>query len=619
MDHRIYKYMQLHFSQRPKSVDKLIVSAFLKKNNLKSTKNKFLQQYIIDESNARAVKKLREFIALLEKHYSSSLTIESLIELFEFVISPSDRIITGAVYTPEFVREHIVSSILDNTPEIPVNWKASDISCGCGGFLYTIAKHLKQRTAFTYQQIFANNIFGLDIKEYSVARTKILLSILALMEGEDQEEFRFNLFTGDALNFKWLDHVLDFTGFDCITGNPPYVCSRKIETKTKRFLSTYEVCSTGLPDLYIPFFEIGLEMLLPQGFLGFITMNSFFKSLNGRALRTYFEKKKYRFKIFDFGTLQVFRKKSTYTCICLIQNVQSPTIDYVRLVSLNSLPNQNHQFLQIPYLNLKAHSGWNLLHSEIIHRIESVGTPFSKKFITRTGIATLKNEIYIFDPVDHDKDYYYLQNGSLYPIEKGICRDIVNPNKLTTQIDLSSFTEKFIFPYEFLNGKASVLSEKKLQANYPCAYYYLKAKRKILKTRDKGGGDYPQWFAFGRTQSLELMKYKLFFPHLTPHTPNFIINTDENLFFYNGLAVIGKNEAGLAFLSKLMSSRLFWFYLRNTSKPYTSGYISMSKNYIKDFGVYNFTAEEIEYVINQNDKKILDAFFEEKYQIELPG
>lgn len=615
MDFQLYKYLQTEFSQHPKTVDKLIVSSFLKKNKLRVKKNKFLLDYIISETNKQDAKNLNDFIVVLNKHYPS-LTIESLIELFEYVISPSDRIITGAVYTPSFIREYIVSSIFNSTKEIKNNWRASDLACGCGGFLYTIAKYLKMNTSFTYQQIFRNNIFGLDIKGYSITRTKILLSIIALTEGEDVEEFHFNLFTGNALDFKWSQHISEFTGFNCIVGNPPYVCSRKIEPKTKRFLSKYEVCATGHPDLYIPFFEIGLEMLLPNGFLGFITMNSFFKSLNGRALRDYFEKKQYLFTILDFGPLQVFRKKTTFTCICIIQNKVSTTIDYTRLSSLDSLTNKNIQFLQIPYQNLKSHSGWNLLNSDLIHRIESIGTPFSKRFTTRTGIATLKNEIFIFEPVDQDDDYYYLQNGSLYPIEKTICKEIVNPNKLTNLANLS-FTEKFIFPYEFINGKASVFTEKVLQERYPCAHRYLKSKRKVLETRDKGTGDYSKWFAFGRTQSLELMKYKLFFPHITSRIPNFIINTDENLFFYNGLAVIGKNEEELVFLSKLMSSRLFWFYLQNTSKPYKSGFISMSRNYIKDFGIYDFTRDDVSYVLAQDDNEKVNTFFEEKYHVIL--
>ena len=89
------------------------------------------------------------------------------------------------------------------------------------------------------------------------------------------------------------------------------------------------------------------------------------------------------------------------------------------------------------------------------------------------------------------------------------------------------------------------------------------------------------------------------------------------MFFYNGLAVIGKNEQELKFLEKLMSSKIFWFYLQNTSKPYASGYISMSKNYIKDFGVYDFTELEIDYIINESCRSTLDIFFQSKYEVDL--
>jgi adenine-specific DNA-methyltransferase len=49
-------------------------------------------------------------------------------------------------------------------------------------------------------------------------------------------------------------------------------------------------------------------------------MNTFFKSLNGRALRNYFEENRATIRIVDFGTLQIFKSKSTYTCICFIEN-----------------------------------------------------------------------------------------------------------------------------------------------------------------------------------------------------------------------------------------------------------------------------------------------------------
>jgi hypothetical protein len=113
------------------------------------------------------------------------------------------------------------------------------------------------------------------------------------------------------------------------------------------------------------------------------------------------------------------------------------------------------------------------------------------------------------------------------------------------------------------------------------------------------------------------MRNKLFFPHITPDIPNFVINTDENLLFHNGLAVVTENERELFFLQKLMSSKLFWFYIKNTSKPYGSNYFSLSRNYIKSFGVYNFSEDEIEFIINEENKETLDAFFEDRYNIKI--
>jgi type I restriction-modification system DNA methylase subunit len=616
MKHRIYKYIQTHFPQQPKYVDRLIVSAYFKKNNLTIKNNEFLRSFIIKETNSKAIKKLNEFIELVGEHFDR-LDIETMIELFEFVISPFDRVITGAVYTPKFIREYIVQDILKKNMEVLPSWKGADIACGCGGFLYTMAKQLKSTSHLSYESIFKNHIFGLDIKKYAIARTKILLTTLAISEGEDKKEFAFNLFVGDALNFNWKMHISRFKGFDCVVGNPPYVCSKKIEPKTKKLLPNYEVCKTGHPDLYIPFFQIALETLLPNGNLGFITMNSFFKSLNGRALRQYFHKNQFRIKIIDFGNLQIFRKRSTYTCICLIQKTKSSHIKYRKATDIDKLANALLDFQKISYSSLKSKSGWNLLYSDIIHKIESVGTPFSTKFKTRTGIATLKNEIFIFKPVKEDNDFYYLKNGKVHPIEKSICKEIINSNKLSAENSIKTLLEKCIFPYEFADDKALLLPEKKLRAIFPKTHKYLVSKKKILSTRDKGQGEYPNWFAYGRTQCLEKMTHKLFFPHITSRTPHYLLNSDENLLFYNGLAVIGSSERELLYLKKIMSSRLFWFYILHTSKPYTSDYFSLSKNYIKDFGVYNFSEEEVDFIIKEDKMDVLNAFFEEKYGVSL--
>lgn len=329
---------------------------------------------------------------------------------------------------------------------------------------------------------------------------------------------------------------------------PPYVCARNLPVETLTILKTFNVCSFGNTDLYIPFFQLGVDNLATGGILGFITMNSFFKSLNGRKLRELFQSRRYNLKIIDFGAEQVFRSKNTYTCICLIKNEISKFLSYVR-TSSELLPTTNNVFYNIPYIQLDAKTGWNLNAYENIRKLESTGTRFGKLFNTRHGIATLKNDIYIFKPVQEDDDFFYLQNGQLYPIEKAICRDIVNTNLLSREVTIDDIREKIIFPYTNDN-KPRLLEEAIFQENYPNAYHYLETKKEVLAQRDKGKKNYENWFAFGRTQSLERFQTKMFFPKMSDQIPTYLISDEENLMFYNGQAIVGHNVEDLKFIKK---------------------------------------------------------------------
>jgi len=607
-----FKYLS-QYSTTPKDVDRLIISAFLEINKLELKKNKLLKSYSISSKNKEEYSSLLEFVSAIYVD-TKVFGFEELIELFEFVISPADRIINGAIYTPQKIRTFIVEEAFKKINTIDNSIKISDIAMGCGGFLFNASIELKKRTDKTYSKIFKNHIFGLDIQEYSVNRTKLLLSLLALQSGEDIEEFQFNLFQGDSLDFDWAIAIDDFNGFSIILGNPPYVCARNLDKETKEKLKNWEVCQSGNSDLYIPFFQIAIENLAENGTLGFITMNSFFKSLNGRALRDYFQRKELAISIIDFGSEQVFKSKNTYTCICFIENKAEQFISYTESVTKNlgrKLP-----FKKIRYNILDSIKGWNLKDNKIISKIESTGIPFGELYQTRHGIATLKNDIYIFRPVDEDENYFYLQNGSLYKIEKGICKDIVNSNKLSREVSLNTLKEKVIFPYDH-QEKPKLLDENLMKESFPEAYKYLQNKRKILAERDKGKGNYEKWFAFGRTQSLEKIKNKMFFPKYSDRTPNFIINSDEDLLFYNGLAVVGSSETEMEIIKKIMESNIFWYYIKTTSKPYSSDYYSLNGNYIKNFGVCELTEKEKKFLIEETDQNILNEFFEDKYELKV--
>lgn len=611
MKHHIFNFLKT-YSTKPIDVDRLIISSFVKRNNIQVINNFFVKEYIITSASSEEYDILEKFLSIINK-YSVEYNFEFLIELFEFVVSPADRIINGAVYTPKYIRDYIIKQSIINKDLVQA--KIADISCGCGGFLYTASIALKETTNLSYIDIFTHHIYGVDIQDYSITRTKLLLSLLAIANGEDISDYNFNLFVGDSLVFKWENQLPNFNGFTIIVGNPPYVRLRNLSDNTKSFLKNWEVCSTGLTDLYIPFFQIGFENLEPNGTLGYITMNSFFKSLNGRALRDYFQTRRPLFRIIDFGNNQIFKSKNTYTCICLIQNVVADLIEY-KIINPDDLYS-NIGYSEVRYDILDSHKGWNLQEEVAISKLETIGQPFGEKYKTRHGIATLKNKVYIFKPIKEDSQYYYLKDkisATEYPIEKSICRDIINSNRINDVVSLSEIMEKIIFPYVYNgNDKPTILDEEILKSKFPFAYKYLEEKKEILAKRDKGKGQYPRWYAFGRTQSLEKVKHKLFFPKISNKPPTTIIDSNEDLLYYNGQAIIEQDTTELKIIQKLLESKIFWHYITKTSKPYSSDYYSLNGNYISNFGICDLTEQEKAFVLRETDHDLLNSFFEEKY------
>lgn len=408
---------------------------------------------------------------------------------------------------------------------------------------------------------------------------------MALLHGEDLD-FDFNVLQANTLDFNTAEWNQDYTHFDVIVGNPPYVCSRNVDATTKEKMLQYEVCLSGHPDLYIPFFQIATEMLNDGGRLGFITMNSFIRSVNGRAVRNYFSRGIHDISILDFRGYQVFQKKSTYTCLFfLTKNQVSNTLHYA--VNENGDLSAMPEFTNILYSQLDNKKGWSLNDFEAVRQIESAGIPIGKYCQSRHGIATLSNKTYIFKPVAEDDNYYYLESKDRrFPIEKAICRNVVNSNKLNSEVSFESIIEKLIFPYYINEGRATIIEESVMKATFPYTYVYLSSQRKQLAKRDKGKTDkYPTWYAYGRTQSLIMPRYKLFFPKFANKPLHCVLRDDADLMLYNGVAFVSDDLERLQILKNILDSDIFWNYLIKNAKPYSTGYYSLSGVDIKNFGI----------------------------------
>ena len=134
--------------------------------------------------------------------------------------------------------------------------------------------------------------------------------------------------------------------------------------------------------------------------------------------------------------------------------------------------------------------------------------------------------------------------------------DIYNTNKLSSMQVADELVQKIIFPYLNFNDKTVLIEEDEFRKSFPKAYKYLKSNKDKLALRDKGKGSYTNWYSYGRTQSLQDMEYKLFFPKYSSSTPYFIINEDSSVKFYNGLALIGESLKVIEFARLIMQTRI---------------------------------------------------------------
>lgn len=590
-----YKFDNFRYTSG--EINSLIVTSYMSHKGF--TPSDFLSNYMI--SPEEDLFQIATSIACLG--------IEDVIHYFEIAIPKGESTTNGAVYTPKVIRDRIIDYTFstwlercDNVAELT----CADISCGCGAFLYSLVLKIIDLKGCTYRQA-CKHVYGIDINPESIERTKILLALAAYEYGEYFSESDCNLYTMNSLA---IDDTMP--KFDIVVGNPPYVRAKNIGVESKLLLKQWPVAKDGNPDLYIPFFEISLYCLKDDGILGLITPNTFLTSVNGRALRKHFSQNKLSITIDNFRDEKVFEGKMVYTCITFVEKSKSDSILYQQVSLSNILSVRKEDYSNIEYSSLDDHRGWFLSDESVftnISKLKNAGKPLGEAYKIRNGIATLANDIFIFKPTNEDRLFYYHDD---YRIEKSICRNIIKPNKLKHESEINGLLEKVIFPY----STDFVLIDEKLFANlYPHAYSYLEMHKTELLKRDKGECDYP-WYAFGRTQAIEDKGKKLLFPYMAAK-PHFVYTDDQDMMIYCGYAIYSDSEFDLKVLKKILESSVFDYYMKKTSKPYSGGFYSYAKNYVKDFGICDLSDEEKDYLFREDDKNIIDEFLCSKYDINI--
>jgi len=136
------------------------------------------------------------------------------------------------------------------------------------------------------EHILRHNLYGVDINFESVEITKLALWLKTVKKGKVLADIDFNIQQGNSLiadsdvagnlAFNWklkFEKIMKDGGFDVIIGNPPYGATFT-EDEISYIANNYKSFEYQT-NSYVSFYEKGLKLLKSNGFLGYITPNTF--------------------------------------------------------------------------------------------------------------------------------------------------------------------------------------------------------------------------------------------------------------------------------------------------------------------------------------------------------
>lgn len=358
-----------------------------------------------------------------------------------------------------------------------------------------------------------------------------------------------------------------------------------------------------------------MNNLAQDGFLGFIVPNNFLTIKAATHLRAYLQQHAFINSILDFGDNMPFKPIRTYNVILLLSKAEKDTFLYSTMPKTNDIEKSLSEqvFDTMPTAALDK-NGWKLVSKKIrenLKKIESQCTQL-KQFI-RTGIATLRDAVYLVDK--DDNGFYKNINGEKIYIEADIIKPIYKIPELKTADDLNRIKRYIIFPYKHNGEGYEIMNENFLKQQYPKAYNCLQQQKPELDNRDKGKANPKGWYAYGRSQGLNRYGKKLMFPTFA-NQPKFIYVDDSDALFCNGYAVFENNVFDLPFLAKILNSFIMKYYVANTSYSIEGNYYCYQKKYIERFTIPDFNAEEKKYIQTASQADV-DTLLIQKYGLIL--
>jgi adenine-specific DNA-methyltransferase len=271
-------------------------------------------------------------------------------ERIEITAKREKRKAAGIYYTPKWVTDYIVRQTVGRFIEERdhneiLNVKILDPACGSGSFLIraydellNYHAHVKSKTVAELDWsermgILTRNIFGVDLDLQAVKIAQLNLLLRALAERKSLPSLDQNVQRGDSLisgddeelqrclgdnfmekqPFNWDERFADVVkqgGFDIVIGNPPYVMELRENKELFRVLQATplgQIYYEPKMDIFYFFIERGLDLLKPNGYLGFIVQEYWVSRTHASKLRRKVFDETIPLVLADFNEFQVFK------------------------------------------------------------------------------------------------------------------------------------------------------------------------------------------------------------------------------------------------------------------------------------------------------------------------
>lgn len=402
----------------------------------------------------------------------------------------------------------------------------------------------------------------------------------------------------------------EFSGFDVVIGNPPYIQLQKDEGKLGKIYSKGSfVTFERKGDIYCLFFERSFYLLKEDGYLSFITSNKWLKADYGKKLRLFLSKADPQVLV-DFKNLKIFDNASVDTSILVLKKSSSSEGTNSLVVNseeeLRNLPllldtNQN-----IIYFSNRGEEKWIILEpfeKSIFSKIQRLGVRLKTQGLTiQLGIKTGYKKAFIISTetkqaiLDGCKSLEERENT-----EKIFCKVVDGK-----EISKGSFQWRGSWLVNTHNGIKEDSLDPIDVSNYPSLKNFLDRFYSHLEDRnDKGETPY----------NLRDCNYinsflgpKIIYPDLF-QTGDFVF-TDEPIYLTNtAYLIFGKDQKILQNLTKYLNSKTMQWYFKKENPQLGSSAVRMYKSSMEEIPIL----EDLNFLTGIEDKDTIETLIMEKF------